>query len=451
MENEPSQGITGAPRARPVDVSERIPLLDVLRGFALGGVFVSNVNLWFSGRVFLPPERAKEVLSGTLNTVAGHGFMYLGFGKFMTLFSTLFGLGFAVQMLRAEDRGSEVAPIYARRLGVLLAIGLAHMFGLWLGDILGMYALMGFGLLLFRKKSNKTLLLWAFGLILIAPLAVQGAEKLIPLLWKSKEAMEAAEASAMGQMDVARSEMLAAMQSPSYLKVLKANAKYVKVDLLAWHSIGLLLVILGKFLLGFYAGRRQIFNNVAENRGFFLRLLGWGLGIGVVASSARLVVRLLTTRNILDPMGSWRFVMGPVSEIGMCGLAAAYAAIITLLFQRPLWRRILSLLAPAGRMALSNYLFQSVMGLLVFYGFGLGYAGKWGPAQAIAVAAGLFTVQIGLSHLWLSRFRFGPAEWAWRSLTYGEAQPMRISSSIAPKTPISPKTPGEEAAPPAGA
>ena len=451
METEPSQGITGAPRARPVDVSERIPLLDVLRGFALGGVFVSNVNLWFSGRVFLPPDRAKEMLSGTLNAVAGYGFMYLGFGKFMTLFSTLFGLGFAVQMLRAEDRGSEVAPIYARRLGVLLAIGLAHRFGLWLGDILGMYALMGFALLLFRKRSNKTLLFWAFGLIFIAPLAVQGAEKFIPLLWTSKEALKAAEASAMGQMDVARSEMLAGMQSSSYLEMLKANAKYVKVDLLGWHSVGLPLVILGKFLLGFYAGRRQFFNNVAENRGFFLRLLGWGLGIGIVASSARLVVRILTTRNILDPMGSWRVAMGPVSEIGMCGLAAAYAAIITLLFQRPLWRRILSLLAPAGRMALSNYLFQSVMGLLVFYGFGLGYAGKWGPAQAIAVAAGLFTVQIGLSHLWLSRFRFGPVEWAWRSLTYGEAQPMRISSSIDPKAPIAQKNPGEEAAPPAGA
>jgi uncharacterized protein len=205
---------------------------------------------------------------------------------------------------------------------------------------------------------------------------------------------------------------------------------------------------LGKFLLGFYAGRRRIFHNVAEDRGFFLRLLGWGLGVGLAASSAQLAVRILTTRKILDPMASWRFVMGTVSEIGMCGLAVAYAAIITLLFQRPLWRRILSLLAPAGRMALSNYLFQSVIGLLVFYGFGLGYAGKWGPAQAIAVAAGLFTVQIGLSHLWLSRFRFGPVEWAWRSLTYGEAQPMRISSSIAP---IAPKTPGEEAAPPAGA
>jgi uncharacterized protein len=380
--------------------------------------------------------------------VAGHGFVFIGFGKFMTLFSTLFGLGFAVQMLRAEERGASAVPLYARRLGVLMGIGLAHMFGLWLGDILALYALAGFALLLFRKRSDKTILLWAFGLIFIAPLAFQGAERFLPLLWKSKEAMKEAQAAEMVQWETARAEMLAGMQSPSYFEMLKANAAYVKVDVLGWKTVSLLGVILGKFLLGFYAGRKRIFHNVADNRALFRRLLGWGLGVGLVASSAQLAVRLLTIRKILDPMASWRFVMGAVMEIGMVGLAMAYAAIIALLFQRSLWRRILSLLAPAGRMALSNYLFQTGLGLLVFYGFGLGYAGKWGPARAIAVAAGLFTVQIALSHLWLCRFRFGPAEWVWRSLTYGKAQPMRVARPGISKAPEGAQ---EEAAPPAGA
>jgi uncharacterized protein len=356
-------------------------------------------------------------------------------------------------MMRAEDRGQSVAPLYARRLGVLLAIGLAHMFGLWLGDILTMYALMGFGLLLFRKRSDRTLLLWAVGLIFIAPLAINGAAKFLPLLWKSKEAMKAAEASAMGEWEAARAGMLAGMMGSSYVEMLKANARYVYADTIGLKSVSLLAVILGKFLLGFYAGRRRIFHDVAENRGLFRRLLGWGLGVGIVASSVMLAVRLLTIRKILDPMASWRFVMPTVFEIGLVGMAIGYAAIIALLFQRPLWRRILSLLAPAGRMALSNYLFQTGLGLLVFYGFGLGYAGKWGPARAIAVAAGLFTAQIALSHLWLSRFRFGPAEWAWRSLTYGEMQPMRISSSMAQrieKSQDAAQQRPEEAAPPAG-
>jgi uncharacterized protein len=118
--------------------------------------------------------------------------------------------------------------------------------------------------------------------------------------------------------------------------------------------------------------------------------------------------------------------MFTVGEIGILGLAMVYVAAFALLFQRPRVKRALSLLAPAGRMALTNYLMQTVLGLLTFYGFGLGLVGQWGPVRCIAVASGLFVAQVALSHAWLAYFRFGPAEWAWRSLTYGRAQPMRL-------------------------
>ncbi|HEY0093977.1 MAG TPA: DUF418 domain-containing protein, partial [Archangium sp.] len=101
---------------------------------------------------------------------------------------------------------------------------------------------------------------------------------------------------------------------------------------------------------------------------------------------------------------------------------------ITLLFQRDAWRRLLAVLAPVGRMALTNYFLQSVMGVLLFYGYGLGLMGKLGSAAQLAVAVALFSLQIVWSHLWLARFRIGPAEWVWRSLTYGEAQPLRRAS-----------------------
>ena len=166
MQTAPPPIATQASRGQPIDLGDRIPLLDVIRGFALGGVFVSNMAMWFSGRSFLPPDRSKELMSGTLDAVTWQTFMAAGFGRFMTLFAALFGLGFAVQMLRAEERGAPVAPIYARRIGVLLAIGLAHMLGMWFGDILTMYALAGFALLLFRTRSDRAILIWAFGLIL---------------------------------------------------------------------------------------------------------------------------------------------------------------------------------------------------------------------------------------------------------------------------------------------
>jgi uncharacterized protein len=106
-------------------------------------------------------------------------------------------------------------------------------------------------------------------------------------------------------------------------------------------------------------------------------------------------------------------------------MAAVYVSGITLLFQRDAWRRRLSVLAPVGRMALSNYLLQSVMGALIFYGYGLGLMGKLGSAAYLLAAVALFALQIVVSRLWLSRFCFGPAEWLTRSLTYGKAQPMR--------------------------
>jgi uncharacterized protein len=427
MEAETPPAEVSVPRARPVDISERIVLLDVLRGFALGGVFVSNFNLWFSGLIFLPPDQIKPMLSDRWNAVAGHVFSFLGFGKFMTIFSCLFGLGFAVQMLRAEERGDSVVPVYARRLGILLAIGLAHLLGLWLGDILTLYALMGFGLFVFRRRSDRALIIWSLILTLAVPLAVNVGERYLPGLFRSKEATEAAEKAATAEYEAIRTAVLAGMKSDSYFTMLRSNAAYVLHDLLSPRVIGLLSLILGKFLLGLYAGRRRLFENVAEHRAFFRRLLIWGLVIGGVTSGGMAAVRYFTINQRLSPTAWWRVAMPTLKEIGFLGLAMAYVAIMTLLFQRPLWRRILSILAPAGRMALTNYLLQSVIGLLTFYGFGLGFVGQWGPARCITVGLGLFAVQVALSHVWLAFFRFGPMEWVWRSLTYGKAQPMLIS------------------------
>lgn len=437
MENEPptTEARATATPARPVDPGERILLLDVLRGFALGGVFVSNYNLWFSGRVFLPLERIKQFLARPLDAFAGHTFSALGFGKFMTIFSCLFGLGFAVQRMRAEDRGASVVPVYARRLLVLLGIGLAHMFGLWFGDILAMYAVTGFALFLFRRRSDRALLIWGFTLALAVPLAFHAGERFLPLLFGSREAAEAAQSTQTAAWEANRAAMLAGIESDSYFTMIKANAAFAVHDFLGLKTLPLLAMILGKFLLGFYAGRRGIFHKVDEHRKTLRRMLVIGLIAGALASGAGRAVRVLTMSAKISPNAWWSFAMPTVNEISMLGLAAFYAATIALLFQRPMAKRALGLLAPAGRMALTNYLTQSVIGMVTFYGIGLGFVGQWGPARCITVAGGLFVAQIALSHAWLARFRFGPAEWAWRSLTYGKAQPMRRAKELTPAAP----------------
>src|SRR5512140_92310 len=160
--------------ARPVEGHERIVLVDALRGFALFGVFLSNAFGWFDGRHFFSRAQLEAAAANAslLDTAAGYGISLFVNGKFITLFSFLFGLGFFVQMDRARARGGTIAPLYVRRLGVLLALGLAHLLLLWWGDILSLYALLGFCLLAFRSRSDRTLLVWAALLVLAGPVLI---------------------------------------------------------------------------------------------------------------------------------------------------------------------------------------------------------------------------------------------------------------------------------------
>ena len=152
----------------PISITERIEIVDVLRGLAIGGIFVGNMQ-WFSGYGFMPDAiAAQSPFADQAARFLVHVFIE---GKFYSIFSFLFGFGFALQISRAADRGDTQATVFKRRLFWLLIIGVIHAFLLWSGDILSVYALMGFVLLLFRKKATESLPKWIFGLI-IAPIAV---------------------------------------------------------------------------------------------------------------------------------------------------------------------------------------------------------------------------------------------------------------------------------------
>ena len=417
-----------SPNPRPVDEGERLVLLDTLRGFALFGVFMANVYLWFSGRMFSSSRPAALKDPSWLDTAVDHAFGPLIGGRFITIFSFLFGLGFAVQLGRAEGRGASVVPVYARRLLVMFAVGVAHLFLLFQGDIVSTYALMGFGLLLFYKRSDRALLLWAAALILLSGPLITVAQRL-PEWLGSPGAAEAAKA-ADDTRAALRAQVLEAFTRGSWIGTVRTGAAYYVGDLFKMLS-AFLPVILGRFLLGLWAGRRRLFHDAPAHLGFFRRLFGWSLLVGLMASGAGVLVGHLFSRKILNP-GSlpWLpLVMGPIRHLAEVGMAAVYVAGITLLFQRDAWRRRLSVLAPVGRMGLTNYLLTSVMGVLVFYGYGLGFIGKLGSAALVGVTLVLFTLQILVSRWWLSRFRFGPVEWVTRSLTYGWAQPMRRAST----------------------
>lgn len=426
--------------ARPVEAGERLVLLDALRGFALFGILVSNVQMWFSGRVFLTRAQFEAFIANAslLDTVTRYAFEVLVSGKFITLFAFLFGLGFAVQLGRADARGGNLVPLYSRRLVVLLVIGVLHLFLLWYGDILSSYALMGFGLLLLRRRSDTTLLVVAAVLCLGVPILTNFLFRLPQLLADSPEAREALMTAAREKSDAASARMLTAITGGSWWEVTKTSAAYYRDEFFKMMVAGL-LTSLGRFALGLWAGRRGLFHDVSAHLGFFRRLLGWGSLAAVVGTAPGLVVSILLHMKVTTPesLPVWLpMVLTPLRNLGQIALAGVYLAGITLLFQRATWQRVLGLLAPAGRMALTNYLSQTVISLLIFYGYGLGQAGKRGPFACVVICVGVFCVQVLWSHLWLSRFRFGPVEWAWRSLTYGKAQPMRRAGPATEPAPL---------------
>jgi len=433
MPPAPSEVAAPSAQAHPIDSSERLALLDTLRGFALRGVFVSNVYMWFSGRAFIPRAQMEVMMANAsrLDTLTTQAFMLLVFGKFITLFSFLFGLGFAVQLGRAEERGASITPLYSRRLGVMLVMGLAHLLLLWYGDILSTYAVLGFGLLLFRRRSDRTLLICAALLVFVWPIIGMVVLRLPQLLADTPEAGAAIAKAAGERSATLKAQALAAFSGGSWLDVVKASGNFYVRDFLPM-ILATMLATFGRFLLGLWAGRRRLFHDAPQHLRLFRRLLGWGLVAGVIGSGTGLVMQQLMLRQTLTPemLPTWLpFVMAPLRHVGELGFAAVYVSGITLLFQRATWQKRLGLLAPVGRMALTNYLSQTVISVLFFYGYGLGNITKVGPAACFALCLAAFSVQGVLSHLWLSRFRFGPAEWVWRSLTYGKIQPLRRSDT----------------------
>jgi uncharacterized protein len=416
--SETASATPAAPEGlRPVSAAERVDLLDVLRGFALYGVLLANTIPWYSGRAFLP--RAEVAFRpGSPDNIALVLVAIFVDGKAMTLFSFLFGLGFAVQLLRAEARGGNAIPVYLRRLGVLFLIGLCHITLLWWGDILAVYALTGFALILFRRRGDRALLLWAAALLvpfcLIELPAVSGLLERIAPNHRHDDAWRAQVFAALSGHDRV---LLTEMQVRQYLAHLGP------------HAVVFFPSLLGRFLLGYVAGRRRLLHDAAEHLPVFRKLLRWGLAIGLVGGIAMVVKRIMVRHGARIPSGI-ALPLSLTGEIAVLALAAAYMSALALLFQRPAWRRRLMILAPVGQMALTNYLSQSLICTSLFYGWGLGLLGRVGPALCIPLTLAIFAGQILVSRSWLRRFRFGPMEWLWRSLTYGQAQPMRRAEAV---------------------
>lgn len=402
---------TPATPAIPAQSAERIALLDMLRGVALLGILLVNIKL-FSQPVqasMLPVESA-ATLAGRLNLAAEWLVRFLAEGKFYSLFSFLFGLGFTLQGAGAERRGARFLPRYLRRLLVLLAIGALHAAFVWVGDILTLYALLGGFLLLFRGVRPRALLLWAAGLLALS--------LLINLLWAVPIQGQLGWSEADYRDEAAR----AARVYPGGTFAAITAQRLRDQNFMAFTGIFFAPNVFAMFLIGAYFGRRRIFEDLDRHRPLFRALLGWGLGLGLLGNAVYATLSLSLSRAAPTPAG---LVALAGQAVGVPALCLGYIAAIALLVQRRGWGGRLATLAPVGRMALSNYLGQSLICTLIFYGYGLGLFGRVGAAPGLLLAVAIYAAQVVISGWWLRRFRFGPAEWLWRSLTYLAPQPLR--------------------------
>lgn len=414
---------------QPVAAEERIQLIDVLRGFALFGVLLVNMVYLSGTDVAVTLPRTESLATGRIDGYVRAAIYFFADDKANTIFSFLFGLGFAVQLARAEERGRRLGRIYARRLAVLLAVGCAHMFLLWYGDILHLYALVGFTLLFWRRRGDETLLGWGavFGVLPVALLSF------LPYLVTR---VEGAPTPAQMASDLAGARRvmdarLAVFTHGTYFQVVREHLRYNLDSYLGSITLPFFaLYVMGRFMIGLYVGRRRLLHEPQRHLPLFRRLLGWGLVVGVAGNFLYALTSYLTDHNLLYDFSPWWALAQLPAAVGIPALACFYVSAIVLLFQRDAWRRRLLWLAPAGRMALTNYLAQTLLHLFIFYGFaGLGLMGRVGASFCVLASILIFALQIFYSRWWLARFRFGPCEWLWRTLTYGRRQPMRVAAS----------------------
>lgn len=408
---------TDVERAGPITSAERILYIDILRGMALFGILAANM------RGFNAPAdlygNISPLFHGRADLIA-QGFIDIFIqGKFVTLFSFLFGLGFAVQMSRAEARGAKFMSFYPRRLAALALFGLIHGILIWWGDILLTYALSGAMLLLFRNRSQKTVLWWA-GSIFTAPILVITAIYIAAILGHGP----ASHASKPFDLTTV-APIIAIYSHGSVPQILRENLVIWKKEL---PSTLFALYAMCLFLAGLWVYRAGIVERLDYYKPVLKRVCAVCIPLGIA-------LNFFVVYQQHRPSNGHPTVLGYLANVlqfpSMHLLSAGYAAGLAILIQSATWRRWLTPFAAVGRMALTDYLTQSVLCTLFYYNYTTGLYGRVGPARGLIATVVLYGAQVAFSNWWLARYRFGPMEWLWRGMTYGKLPSMRREPAIA--------------------
>lgn len=386
------------PTARDRIAPDRLPEVDALRGLALFGILVVNITAFASayyGRGMTDPAftgPAGRLVEGLISFVFET--------KCYLLFSFLFGYSFTLQMRSAERAGQALVLRIARRQIGLWLIGLAHAALLFHGDILTTYAVLGCFLLMLRHWSDQSALRLAAGLVVVTATVWAGLGGLQLLAGEVVDplAVHAEAAAALAAYGGTPGTVIGGhLQELSGMWILLALVQAPTA--------------LAMFLCGLVAGRRRLFERDEEARPLYRRLLRLALLIGLPGSA------IYTYTSMQQPGTGWEVLGLAVSILTGPFLAGGYVAGAMLLFNIATGACLVVVLAPAGRMALSNYLGQSLACSLIFTAYGFGLVGQIAPLGVMGIAIGLYLCQLAVSAWWLRRHAYGPLEWLLRALT----------------------------------
>ena len=397
---------------QPTQTTNRIELLDVYRGFAILGIFVVNIVIMNS--TFLNQDEFAKQWTSNIDQLTQRILQLLFYTKFFPIFSLLFGLGISMQALKLLEKGKLTFSFFARRMFFLFLFGVIHIVFFWSGDVLNIYALLGLLVTVFIKKSNRFILILAV-IFLLFPFYDQLFEKLFQLINYRPESYLS---------DYTGETVNQVIKNGSYLEG-------VQLRLLEYLSnipmlIGFLApVALSMFFVGLYLGKNKIYLSLDA---FINRIKKPMIGLAILTNIYRLLFLFVLTKLDAFKLELGRTLLIKLMVISDTIMGLFYLWLIGWIWYHSNWRKILSPLKYAGRMALTNYILQSVIGLFLFSSIGFSLYETLSPSQTFLTAILVFIFQVIISKIWLTYYTFGPLEWVWRCLTYKKLFPIKKSA-----------------------
>jgi uncharacterized protein len=407
---------TNSPLLKPVSSEARIQSLDILRGFALLGILIMNIQSYALIQAAYINPAAFGDLTGINRWVwiLSHIF---GDQKFMTIFSILYGAGIVMITSRVRETGRSEAAVHYRRTWWLFVIGMLHAYLLWHGDILVPYAVCAVFVYFFRKISPRKLFITGL-LIVCIPSLLYLLFGWSMQFWPPENIGNLAHSWAPAQ-DIVQRE-IAAFQG-SWIQQMSQRVPaaigfqtFIFLIWTGWRAGGLMLIGMAFYKWGIL---------IAEKSSrFYQSILLIGFLVGLPAVILGIIFNFAANWSLEYSM----FLGWQYNYWGSLFVAGGFIAAVMLICKYKRSGKLGLSLAAVGRTALSNYLLQTVVCTLIFYGHGFALFAKVERANLILIMFGIWIAQLLVSPLWLKYFRFGPAEWLWRSLTYMKIQPMRL-------------------------